>query len=142
MFFAKQKYDHSIIVIDFGTATTFDVLNHDGIYDGGVITPGIELSLFALEANTAKLPLVKFKKTNKVIGMDTKEAIQSGFFWGYVSMIEGLINLIQAEKNKKMQVILTGGNSNLFKKIIKNVLLVDEYFTSKGLNCLIRKADE
>jgi len=141
MFFAKQKYDHSIIVIDFGTATTFDVLNHDGIYDGGVITPGIELSLFALKANTAKLPLVKFKKTNKVIGMDTKEAIQSGFFWGYVSMIEGLINLIQAEKNKKMQVILTGGNSNFFKKIIKNVLLVDEYFTSKGLNCLIRKAD-
>ena len=90
MLYAKKKFGKSVIVIDFGTATTLDVLNKDGTYNGGVITPGIELSLGSLKKMTAKLPLVKFKKTKKIMGTSTINAIQSGFFWGYVSMIEGL----------------------------------------------------
>ena len=80
MIYAKKKFKNSVIVIDFGTATTLDVLNKNGIYNGGVITPGIDLSLKSLKNMTAKLPLVEFKKTKKIIGNTTVSAIQSGFF--------------------------------------------------------------
>ena len=83
----QKKNFKNIIIIDFGTATTFDIIDSKGSYDGGIITPGIELSLKVLFEKTAKLPFVKFTKTKTVIGRDTKSAIQSGFFWGYVSMI-------------------------------------------------------
>ena len=139
VFHAKNIFKRSVIIVDFGTATTLDVLNQKGIYDGGVITPGIEISLFSLNSYTAKLPLVKFKKTKNVVGSSTESAIQSGFFWGYVSMIEGLIKKIEVEKKCKFKVILTGGNSNYFNKLIKNVDIADEFFTSKGLNLIIRK---
>ena len=98
--YAKKIYKNRVIVIDFGTATTFDVLNRKGVYFGGIITPGIDLSLNVLNYRTAKLPLVKFKKTKNVVGFNTKEAIESGFFWGYCSMIEGLIRKLN--KNRKM----------------------------------------
>ena len=115
MIYAKKKFKNSIIVIDFGTATTLDVLNKKGIYNGGVITPGIDLSLKSLKNMTAKLPLVEFKKTKKIIGNTTVSAIQSGFFWGYVSMIEGLIRKINAESNEIYKIILTGGNANFLR---------------------------
>ena len=79
-YYAKKKYSKNLIIIDFGTATTFDVIDSKGNYDGGIITPGIDLSLKVLSEKTAKLPLVKFAKTKNVIGRDTKSAIQSGFF--------------------------------------------------------------
>ncbi len=137
--FAREIYKNSVIIIDFGTATTFDVLNRKGVYFGGVITPGIDLSLNALRYKTAQLPLVKFKKTKKVIGFNTKEAIQSGFFWGYFSMIEGLINKIEEEQNESFKIILTGGNANYFKGIHKKVVLIDEFFTSKALNYILNE---
>ncbi|MEE2694774.1 MAG: type III pantothenate kinase [Pseudomonadota bacterium] len=137
--YAKFLYSKSVIIIDFGTATTLDVLDRNGIYDGGVITPGIDLSLKSLQQGTAKLPLVKFKKTKKIVGKSTTEAIQSGFFWGYVSMIEGLINKIQREKKEKFKIILTGGNSNYFSGFFENVVKNDELFNSKALNFLIIK---
>ena len=139
MIYAKKKFKNSIIVIDFGTATTLDVLNKKGIYNGGVITPGIDLSLKSLKNMTAKLPLVEFKKTKKVIGNTTVSAIQSGFFWGYVSMIEGLIRKINAESNEIYKIILTGGNANFFKNMFDNVCIIDDLFTSKGLNYLINE---
>ena len=77
---AKERFNKSVIIVDFGTATTLDVLNNHGVYHGGVITPGIEVSLNTLKNKTAKLPLVKFSRTKKVIGFNTKQAIQSGFF--------------------------------------------------------------
>ena len=83
---------------------------------------------------TAKLPLVSFKKTNEIVGKSTKEAIQSGFFWGYVSMIQGLTQKIQKEKKTKFKIILTGGNAKFFKGCFENVIKIDEYFNSKGLN--------
>ena len=81
---------------------------------------------------TAKLPLVEFKKTKKIIGNTTVSAIQSGFFWGYVSMIEGLIRKINAESNEIYKIILTGGNANFFKNLFDNVCIIDDLFTSKG----------
>lgn len=137
MLYAKKKFNKSVIVIDFGTATTLDVLNKHGVYNGGVITPGIDLSLHSLKKRTAKLPLVKFKKTKKIIGNSTESAIQSGFFWGYVSMIEGLIKKINLENREVNKIILTGGNANFFKDMFDNVYVIDELFTSKGLNFLI-----
>ena len=134
--YAKHMYIKSKIIIDFGTATTIDVLDEKGVYDGGVITPGIDLSLKSLQMGTAKLPLVNFKKTNSIVGKSTKEAIQSGFYWGYVSMIQGLIHKIQLEKKTEFQIILTGGNSKFFKGCFENVINIDEYFNSKGLNYL------
>ena len=134
--YAKHLFVKSIIIIDFGTATTIDVLDKKGVYDGGVITPGIDLSLKSLQMGTAKLPLVNFKKTNSIVGKSTKEAIQSGFFWGYVSMIEGLIHRIKNEKKTEFQIILTGGNSKYFKGYFENVINIDEFFNSKGLNYL------
>ena len=118
------------------TNVSTDVLDKKGVYDGGVITPGIDLSLKSLQMGTAKLPLVNFKKTNSIVGKCTKEAIQSGFFWGYVSMIQGLIHRIQLEKKTEFQIILTGGNSKYFKGCFENVINIDEYFNSKGLNYL------
>ena len=128
-----------MIVIDFGTATTFDVIDSKGIYDGGIITPGIDLSLKVLSERTAKLPLVKFAKTNNVIGRDTKNAIQSGFFWGYISMIQGLVDKISKEKKDSFRIILTGGNCDIFKSFIENVIVSDDLFNSKGLNFIMNE---
>ena len=132
--YAKHLYEKSKVIIDFGTATTIDVLDKHGVYAGGVITPGIDLSLKSLQMGTAKLPLVSFRKTNEIVGKSTKEAIQSGFFWGYVSMIQGLTQKIQKEKKTKFKIILTGGNAKFFKGCFENVIKIDEYFNSKGLN--------
>ncbi len=135
--YAKYLFQKNVMIIDFGTATTIDILNCEGVYDGGVITPGINLSLKSLRDGTAKLPLVSFRKTRKVVGRSTVEAIQSGFFWGYVSMIQGLVKKIEKEHNKSYKIILTGGNSNNFKNCFKNIVKIDELFNSKGLNFLI-----
>jgi len=137
MIYAKKLFGNSVIVIDFGTATTLDVLDHKGVYTGGVITPGIDLSLNTLKKMTAKLPLVKFKRTKNVIGKNTVQAIQSGFFWGYVSMIEGLINKLNQENNDRFKIVLTGGNANFFKKMFKNISIIDDLYTSKALNYII-----
>ena len=138
-YYAKKKYLKNLIVIDFGTATTFDVIDSKGNYDGGIITPGIDLSLKVLSEKTAKLPLVKFAKTKNVIGRDTKSAIQSGFFWGYVSMIQGLVKNISKEKKNSFRVILTGGNCDIFNSFIENVIVSDDLFNSKGLNFIINE---
>jgi len=135
--YAKKMYIKSIMIIDFGTATTIDVLDKNGDYDGGVITPGIDLSLKSLKSGTAKLPLVDFKKTKFVVGKSTINAIKSGFYWGYRSMISGLIEKIQFEQNDTFKIIVTGGNSKYFKNCFANVIKIDEFFNTKGLNFLI-----
>ena len=140
MYYANILFKNTpVIIIDFGTATTVDVINSDGIYDGGIITPGIELSLKILSERTAKLPLVKFSKTKSVIGRNTKEAIQSGFFWGSVEMINGLVKKVNREKGLDSKVILTGGNCKYFKGFIDNVIINDDLFNAKGLNYIINK---
>lgn len=110
-----DRYPGAAIVVDFGTATTFDVVDGEGNYRGGVIAPGINLSLHALEAAAAKLPSVPIRRTEKVIGTNTVACMQSGIFWGYVGLIEGLATRIKAEFAAPMRVIATGGLAPLFE---------------------------
>ena len=111
---AFNRYGGNLIVVDFGTATTFDVVAKDGAYIGGVIAPGINLSIKALHDESAALPHIDISKPNNVIGTNTVDCMKSGVFWGYLSLIEGLINKIQIELNEEVKVIATGGLATLF----------------------------
>ncbi len=111
---AHQTYGGPLIVIDFGTATTFDVVDSNGAYSGGVIAPGINLSLDALHLAAAKLPRVAVQKPATVIGKRTVPAMMSGIYWGYVGLIEGLLSRIKEEFGEEMNVIATGGLAPLF----------------------------
>ncbi|MBX7146967.1 MAG: type III pantothenate kinase [Alphaproteobacteria bacterium] len=114
---ARQKYSLPLIVVDFGTATTFDILNDHAEYIGGLIIPGVNLSLEALYKNAAKLPKVEIIKPEKVIGHTTIHAMQSGIYWGYLSLIEGVTQkIIEEQKFKNLSIIATGGLSTLFSK--------------------------
>jgi len=114
---AFKKYGGDTVIIDFGTATTFDVLSEKGDYLGGVIAPGINLSLEALHKAAAKLPNIAIEKPGAVIGKSTVSAMQSGIYWGYVGLIEGILARIQKEMGRQMNVIATGGLAPLFKEI-------------------------
>jgi type III pantothenate kinase len=122
-----------LIVIDSGTATTFDVVGHDGAFEGGVIAPGINLSMQALHDAAAKLPRVAIKKPQHVIGKDTVGAMQSGVFWGYVALIEGLVDRIKAHYERPMTVIATGGVASLFEGATAKIDKFDSDLTLKGL---------
>ena len=128
-----QDYSVPAIVIDFGTATTFDVIDANGAYIGGVIAPGVNLSMEALHMAAAKLPKVDIVKTQSVIGSDTVSAMQSGTYWGYVGMIEGTINRITEELGEKPVVIATGGLAGLFADTIPQIEKVDKDLTLRGL---------
>lgn len=128
-----EHYKAPAIVIDFGTATTFDVIDGQGRYAGGVITPGINLSVSALHQAAAKLPSVSIKKTEKVIGKDTVSAIQSGIYWGYMAMIEGMIANISKELGTEPFVIATGGLASLFADNTDVIQAMDDQLTLKGL---------
>lgn len=128
-----QEYSAPAIVIDFGTATTFDVITAKGHYAGGAIAPGVNLSLEALEHAAAKLPDIEIKKPKNVIGKNTVEAMQSGIYWGYVGLIEGLIEKIAAEMAAKPFVIATGGLAPLFAPAIPAIKKIDGELTLKGL---------
>jgi len=122
-----------LIVIDSGTATTFDVVGHDGAFEGGVIAPGINLSMQALHEAAAKLPRVAIKRPQHVIGLDTVGAMQSGVFWGYVALIEGLVDRIKAQYERPMTVIATGGVASLFEGATTKIDKFDADLTLKGL---------
>ena len=130
---AHEAYGGPLIVVDFGTATTFDVIDADGNYCGGAIAPGINLSLEALHMAAAKLPRVAIEKPDTVIGKATVPAMQSGVFWGYVSMIEGMVNRIQDEFGSPMQVIATGGLAPLFTESVDCIKCSDSDLTLRGL---------
>ena len=107
-------YGGDLIVVDFGTATTFDVVDNDGAYVGGVIAPGVNLSLEALHAAAAALPHVDVTKPERVVGTNTVACMQSGVFWGYVGLVNGICERIKAERDRPMRVIGTGGLAPLF----------------------------
>ncbi len=125
-------YKKNFIILDFGTATTFDVLINK-TYRGGVIAPGIKLSLNTLSDKATLIPKVNLKKIKKVVGIDTISAVRSGFFWGYAGLIDNIINLIKKETNKSFKLVITGGFSDLFKESIKTKLVKDKEITIKGL---------
>jgi type III pantothenate kinase len=128
-----------LIVIDFGTATTFDVIAADGAYEGGVIAPGINLSLEALDRAAAKLPRIAIKEPpQQVIGQATIPAMESGAYWGYVGLIEGLVARIKGEYGQPMKVVATGGLASLFARATESIEEVDPDLTLRGLLAIYR----
>ena len=125
-------YKNNYIILDFGTATTFDVLIKK-TYKGGVIAPGIRISLNTLFDKATLIPRINLKKISNIIGVDTISAVRSGFFWGYAGLIDNIVNLIKKETRKSFKLVITGGFSDLFKKSIKNKLIKDKDITIKGL---------
>ena len=122
----------NFIILDFGTATTFDVLIKN-TYHGGVIAPGVKLSLNTLIDKATQIPQINLKKTNKVIGSNTISAVRAGFFWGYAGLIDNIVNLIKKETRKSFKIIITGGFSDLFKNSINTKVTLNKDITIKGL---------
>lgn len=129
----RATYGAPLIVIDFGTATTFDVVNEDGDYCGGAIAPGIYLSIEALHNAAALLPKIDVVKPGRVIGRSTATAMQSGVFFGYISMIEGMVSRIKQEHGRAMGVIATGGLAGLFSEATDVIDGIDPELTIRGL---------
>jgi type III pantothenate kinase len=130
---AHLIYPGDLIVIDSGTATTFDVIAADGAFEGGAIAPGINLSLQALHEAAAMLPRIAIQRPDRVIGKDTVTNMQSGVFWGYVALIEGMVARIKAEWGKPMTVIGTGGVASLFEGATDSIDRFDPDLTIRGL---------
>ena len=122
----------NFIILDFGTATTFDVVTQK-TYRGGIIAPGIKISLNTLSDKATLIPKINLKQIKKVIGIDTISAVRSGFFWGYAGLIDNIVNLIKKETGKSFKLVITGGFSDLFKKSIKTKLKQNKDITIKGL---------
>lgn len=133
---SHDRHKGPLVVVDFGTTTNFDVVDRDGNYCGGVIAPGINLSLTALHMAAAKLPSVRLSRTERVIGKDTVSCMQSGVYWGYVGLIEGLVARIKAEFAAEMKVIGTGGLAPLFAGAIPGIDAVDPDVTLWGLRLI------
>ncbi|NMN68105.1 pantothenate kinase [Candidatus Pelagibacter ubique] len=127
-----SNYKDNFIILDFGTATTFDVLIKN-TYHGGVIAPGVKLSLNTLIDKATQIPSINLKKTKKVIGLNTISAVRAGFFWGYKGLIDNIIKLIKKETKLSFKIIITGGFSNLFKNSIKTKVLLNKDITINGL---------
>lgn len=130
---ARQKYKGPLIIVDSGTATTFDVLSGDDHFEGGIIAPGINLSVKALHEAAAKLPRIAIKKPKAIVGKNTVSAMQSGIFWGYIGLIDGLIHKIQEEDNRKFTVVGTGGVASLFEGASQAIDHYDADLTKNGL---------
>jgi type III pantothenate kinase len=129
-------YEHkkNCLVIDFGTATTFDIIKKPGSYEGGVIAPGVNLSINNLHKSTASLPFFNLKITKKIYGKNTKDALNAGFLWGYQGLIINIIKKIKETFRCKFLIILTGGYSKIFSKIINdNKVTTDPNITIKGI---------
>jgi type III pantothenate kinase len=130
---AYDRYGGDLVVVDFGTATTFDVVDHDGAYIGGVISPGVNLSLKALSEAAAALPYIDVTQPERVIGTNTRACMESGIFWGYISLIEGTCKRIAAEMGRPIKVIGTGGLATLFERGTEVFDHIDGDLTIHGL---------
>ena len=139
---AHAKYPGDLIVVDFGTATTFDIVDFNGAYKGGIIAPGINLSLDALVGNTAKLPRIAIQapRDDSVIGRNTEDQMLIGVFWGYVALMEGLIARMRREIGRPAKVIATGGLAALFDERTDIFDAIDTELTLDGLAILAERA--
>jgi type III pantothenate kinase len=136
---AHTRYGGPLIVIDFGTATTFEVVDGDGSYLGGAISPGINLSIEALHKAAARLPRIGIGRPQSVIGRATVPAMQSGIYWGYVGLVEGIVSRIKAEFGGPMKVIGTGGLAPLFAEGTLVIERTDPDITLEGLRLLAER---
>ncbi|MCF8511734.1 MAG: type III pantothenate kinase [Rhodobacteraceae bacterium] len=128
-----HRHGGNLIVVDFGTATTFDVVDHDGAYVGGVIAPGVNLSLEALHMSAAALPHVDVTKPTRAIGTNTVACMQSGVYWGYIGLVEGIVREIRRERAEPMKVIATGGLASLFAQGTEIFHAIEDDLTMHGL---------
>jgi type III pantothenate kinase len=138
---AHETYGGPLIVVDFGTATTFDVVDQDGSYCGGVIAPGINLSMEALHNAAALLPKIPVENPGQspVVGSSTVAAMRSGLFWGYIGLIEGLIARIKAERGDDLKVVATGGLASLFAEATDVIEHTDSDLTLRGLHAVHKR---
>lgn len=136
---ALEEYGAPLIIIDFGTATTFCYINEEKEYVGGAMTPGINISLDALYLNAAKLPKIELRRPENIIGQSTVEAMQSGVYYGYVGQVEEVVQRIKEQVKSEPKVIATGGLAGLIAKDAKSIDEVDPYLTLKGLYIIYQK---
>lgn len=134
-----MSYGGPLIIIDSGTATTFDVVGSDGAFEGGVIAPGVNLSMQALHTAAAKLPRVAIQRPDRIVGKDTVGAMQAGVFWGYIGLIEGLISRIKEEYGQPMKVVATGGVVSLFEGATDAIDIFDGDLTIRGMLEIYRR---
>ena len=130
---AHQLYEGALLVIDSGTATTFDLVGPDGGFEGGIISPGINLSMRALHDAAAQLPRIAIQRPDSVIGQDTVSAMQSGVFWGYIELIDGLVRRVKAEYGAPLSVVATGGVASLFEGASATIDHFDQSLMEVGL---------
>ncbi|MGE4497783.1 MAG: type III pantothenate kinase [Deferribacterales bacterium] len=137
----REKFGAPLIVVDFGTATTFDVVNAKGEYVGGVICPGVKLSAGILHSKTAKLPEIEIEKVEKVVGKNTIHSLQSGIYYGYLSMLDGLLERIMKEEFGRcdIKVVATGGLGSIFSRDSKYIEHYDPDLTLTGLRLIYEK---
>ncbi len=136
---AYERYKKSIIVVDFGTATTFDYVSSRGEYMGGAIAPGLGISSEALFLRTSKLPRVEIVKPRRVVGKNTNQSIQSGLFFGYVGLVDGIVNRIKKEVRSNPKVIATGGLADLISGESKTIEEVNQFLTLEGLRIIYHR---
>ena len=127
-----QNNKNNFIILDFGTATTFDVVIKKD-YRGGIIAPGVKISLETLSDKASLIPQIHLKSTKNIVGNNTISAVRSGFFWGYIGLIDNIINLIKKDTRKSFKLVITGGYSDLFRKSLKTKVIQNRDITVKGL---------
>jgi type III pantothenate kinase len=135
----REKYECAAVVIDFGTATSFDVISEAGDYLGGIIAPGVQISLDALVGRTAKLPRIQIQPPEQVVGNDTVSAMRSGVVLGYQCLVEGLIEKIRGELGEVKTVVATGGYGKLFAEGISTIHAFEPNLTLDGLRLIAEK---
>jgi type III pantothenate kinase len=130
---AHHEYGDGCIIIDVGTAATIDVLNFNGFFDGGVISPGIGTMIKALSDSASNLPVFAFEKPDDLIALDTEDALKSGFYYGWISLIEGLVQRMEKIYNKEFKIILTGGFAEKIFTGFDRKIILDPLLTMKGI---------